>query len=470
MKKFCVLCFVIAASLFMVASAYTVGEAAVPNPTVTGPIPATAAPGDPSHNYPFFASQFDLAARGYVEEEYFIEGTANRYTIPVVNQVQGTATILDSAHPYKTRIVVRRPASPTKFTGTVLVEWTNVTNGWDMENTWFQIHEYILRSGHAWVGVSAQRIGVNYLKTWNSTRYGSLDVTNGGTINNDALSYDIFSQAVQAIRNPVGIDPLGGLVPEVVIATGHSQSASQLATYVNAIEPLARVISGFALHGSLGNRIRTDLVVPVWKVLSEFDVQGSEARVRRPDDQLFATWEVTGTSHNDHQSYGSRVFLERRDIGSAVEDALVSCTFQPVGSTVPFHYAMAAGLNHLIRWVKDGTPIPSAPPIEIQSFGPPTVLSRDSDGIALGGLRLSQVEVPIAVSVGTNSGPGTCSRWGYTIPFSATVLNSLYRNHGQYVSPVSQVTSENEQKGYILQKDAQQTIVDAAQSSIGQKK
>ena len=82
MKKFCVLCFVIAASLFMVASAYTVGEAAVPNPTVTGPIPATAAPGDPSHNYPFFASQFDLAARGYVEEEYFIEGTANRYTIP----------------------------------------------------------------------------------------------------------------------------------------------------------------------------------------------------------------------------------------------------------------------------------------------------------------------------------------------------------------------------------------------------
>ena len=459
MKKLFILCLMATASFFMVVNA---GEAAVPNPTVTGPIPATAAPGDPSHNYPFFASQFDLAARGYVEEEYFIEGTANRYTIVPLT----TATILNSGNPYKTRIVVRRPASPNKFTGIVLAEWTNVTNSFDMENTWFQIHEYVLRSGHAWVGVSAQRTGVNGtngLVNWNAARYGSLNISS------DALSYDIFSQAVQAIRNPVGIDPLGGLVPEVVIATGHSQSASQLSTYANSIQPLAQVVSAFALHGSLGNRIRTDLEVPVWKVLSEFDVRGSEARVRRPDDQMFVTWEVTGTSHNDRQSYGSRVFLQLRDRGVSADQSLV-CDHMPIGSTVPFHYVMGAGLDHLVRWVKDGTPIPSAPPIEVQSFGPPTVLARDSFGIALGGIRLSQVEVPIAVSVGTGTGPGTCSRWGYSDPFSDATLSSLYRNHGQYVSPVSQVTSENEQRGYILQKDAQQTIVDAAHSSIGKKK
>ena len=459
MKKLFILCLMVTASFFMVVNT---GQAAVPNPTVTGPILATAPPGDPSHNYPFFASQFDLAARGYVEEEYFIEGTANRYTIVPLT----TATILNSGNPYKTRIVVRRPASPNKFTGVVLAEWTNVTNGFDMENTWFQIHEYVLRSGHAWVGVSAQRTGVNGangLVNWNAARYGSLNISS------DALSYDIFSQAVQAIRNPVGIDPLGGLVPEVVIATGHSQSASQLSTYANSIQPLAQVVNAFALHGSLGNRIRTDLEVPVWKVLSEFDVQGSEARVRRPDDQMFVTWEVTGTSHNDRQSYGSRVFLQLRDRGVSADQSLV-CDHMPIGSTVPFHYVMGAGLDHLVRWVKDGTPIPSAPPIEVQSFGPPTVLARDSFGIALGGIRLSQVEVPIAVSVGTGTGPGTCSRWGYSDPFSDATLSSLYRNHGQYVSPVSQVTSENEQEGYILQKDAQQTIVDAAHSSIGKKK
>jgi hypothetical protein len=38
--------------------------------------------GDPSHNYPFFASDKDLATNGYVEEEFLIQGSANRYTTP----------------------------------------------------------------------------------------------------------------------------------------------------------------------------------------------------------------------------------------------------------------------------------------------------------------------------------------------------------------------------------------------------
>ena len=41
--------------------------AAVPTPEVTGPIAVTAPPGDPSHGYPFFASDDGLAADGYVE-------------------------------------------------------------------------------------------------------------------------------------------------------------------------------------------------------------------------------------------------------------------------------------------------------------------------------------------------------------------------------------------------------------------
>src|SRR3954449_8211342 len=79
--------------------------AAVPNPTVTGPIASTAVPGDASHNYVFFSSNHELAVAGYVEEEYFIEGTANTYNTPT----GATGTILTSNNPYKTRIVVRRP-------------------------------------------------------------------------------------------------------------------------------------------------------------------------------------------------------------------------------------------------------------------------------------------------------------------------------------------------------------------------
>ena len=89
----------------------------VPLPTVEGPVPAVT-PGDPSRNYPFIATAIDLASRGYVEEEYFISGTACRY-----NGIGlATATIRDCGFPYRTRIVVRRPINPKAFNGTVLAD------------------------------------------------------------------------------------------------------------------------------------------------------------------------------------------------------------------------------------------------------------------------------------------------------------------------------------------------------------
>src|SRR5262245_43419586 len=53
----------------------------LPAPVVAGPI-ASVAVGDASHDYPFYAAAVDLKARGYVEEEFFIEGNAVRYTTP----------------------------------------------------------------------------------------------------------------------------------------------------------------------------------------------------------------------------------------------------------------------------------------------------------------------------------------------------------------------------------------------------
>ena len=165
-----------------------------------------------------------LGTNGYIEQEFFIQGTANRYTTPSL----ATGSVIDSGHPYLTRMIVRRPADPKRFNGTVLVEWLNVTNGFDADNLWFFDWEHILREGYAWVGVSAQNVGVARLVSWNPTRYAGFDVTQGGTITGDALSYDIYSQAAQAIRNPIGVDPLGGLKPRLIISTGESQSASFL--------------------------------------------------------------------------------------------------------------------------------------------------------------------------------------------------------------------------------------------------
>lgn len=448
------------------ASSSRPGPAAVPNPVLSGPIPATAPLGDPSRSYPFFATNLDLARYGYMEQEYFIQGTANRYNTPAGQ----TGSVIDSGHPYKTRILIRRPISPAKFNGVVVVEWQNVTNNMDQEQTWYEINTHLLRAGYAYIAVSAQRAGVNFLRTWNPGRYGTLDVSQrdasgAETITDDALSYDIMSQAAQAIRHPGGADPLGGLKPRMVIAAGHSQSASRLATYVNSIQPLAHAFDAFMLYSSLGNQIRTDLEVPVWKILTEYDVEHYEGAAFRPDQGLFRTWEVTGTSHNDYRALVQRVALERRDIGTVQEDSL-QCG-EPPGTKTPMQYVMDAGLDELVRWVSGGTPMPSGPRLVFAS-GPPGPLARDQYGIALGGIRLSQVAVPIATSNGTNTGPGTCDRWGYTVPFGDAALAALYPSHGDYVSQVSQVTQQNQRDGFIDSQAAARTIRAASQSTIGQ--
>jgi hypothetical protein len=444
----------------------------VPNPTVSGPIASPDIPGAPTHNYPFFASNHDLPTHGFVEQEFYLQGMANRYNTPSLM----TGTIIDSGHPYLTRMLVRRPADPKQFNGTVLVEWLNVTNGFDADNTWFFSWEHILKEGYVWVGVSAQEVGVARLQTWNPTRYGSLDVTQGGTITGDDLSYDIFSQAGQAVRQPMGVDPLGGLKARRVIAIGESQSASRLATYINSINPLANEYDGFLVLSTLGNLIRADLSVPVWKMLTEYDVENSEASVRQPDTAQFRTWEVAGSSHVDQHLRRSREPLELRDFStsttaSSVEAILApQCAVPSIGTRVPTHYIVGHAYDLLVRWIANGVPPPSAPRIQITTFGAPgtpSVIARDSLGLALGGIRLSELAVPTALNVGVNSGPGACVRWGYSIQFDVDELDSLYPSHDSYVDQVVEVTKDNIRNNYIDADDGQRSILRAIYSDVG---
>lgn len=468
-----------AATLLFAAVGSDARAASVPNPVVSGPIAAPDTPGTLTHNYPFFASNHDLAKQGYVEQEYTIQGTANRYNITPTPLSEitplTTATIVDSNHPYLTRILVRRPADPKKFNGTVLVEWLNVTNGFDADNEWFFSWHHILAAGYAWVGVSAQEVGVARLQTWNPTRYGALNLTDGGTISGDALAFDIFSQAGQAIRSPSGVDPLGGLKMKHLIAIGESQSAAYLAAYVNAIDPLAQEYDGFVLLSTLADVFRTDLRVPVWKLLTEFDVENSEASIRQPDTSKFRTWEVAGSSHVDQYLRSSREPLELRDFStpttaSSAEAILApQCVIPSIGTRVPTHYVVGHAYDLMVGWL-EGTPPPSAPRIEIATFGSPgrpSVITRNSLGLALGGIQLSELAVPTAINVGVNSGPGACVRWGYSLPLSFATLEMLYNSHEAYVDQVINANRINVRSNFISAADARHSIVEAIHSDVG---
>ena len=504
-------CAFIAALALGTGASVLLGAAAAPVPTVTGPLAVTVSLGDSSHDYPYSATVDDLKKYGYVEEEFFFEGTANRYTTP-----QGaTGAVVDGNHPYKSRVIVRRPASAAAFNGTAIIEWNNVTPGHDLDIDWLQSHDYWMRSGYVWVGVSAQRVGVEALKIWNVRRYSSLDVTHGGTITNDDLSYDVFAQAAQAVRagagsNGVGL--LGGLRVQHLFATGHSQSASRLATYVNSVHPLAPTFDAVVVHGG-GGRIRDDHgTLKVWKLLSETDVLSNQAAVRQPDTASFRSWEVAGDSHVDQQFVASSRKLSARDgnpvapgmtpggargaapasggaapsptTGSAASGAPSASSVQrtaapsgamgttspcdrPPYSHVPFYHVMNAAFDHLQRWVKDGTLPPSAPPIDTSSVGPPAIVVRDARGNAQGGIRLAEQVVPTGVNTGQNSGPGFCRLNGSHTDFDATTIAALYPTHAAYVGAVKDAAEKNVKAGYILGPDADATIAAAEASTVG---
>ena len=425
----------------------------VSEPTALELIPETTLPGDMRRGYTFFGSMFDLAGSGYIEEEWFFDGVASRYETPP----REAAKIASQGHAFRSRIVVRRPARPENFNGTVLLEWQNVTAGYDLEALWAPSWRHVVRNGYVWVGVSAQRVGVAHLRDWSPARYGSLDVMGGGEITDDSLCYDVFSQAAQLCRRRLG--PLAPYGVDQVIALGASQSAGRLVAYFNSVVPLADpVINGLGLLVG-GAGVRRDLGIPIFIVLSETDVQ-RRASPTQPDPEGLRRWEIAGTSHSAYAGFSSRLVAANRDVGPT---GIPQCDKNPY-SRVPGYQVFNAAYDHLTSWAAGGPPPPEAPRIAFESEDPP-VIARNELGIAMGGIRLADVEVPTAVNTGSNSGPSFCRLYGSHDPLDADTLRKLYPSHDDYVEQVVRVTNANLRAGYITPADAAETRALAAAST-----
>lgn len=442
--------------------------AQVPWATISGPIPADKA-GSGTLNTIYSASAIELEDAGYVEQEYFIEGRANRYSD---SQLEN-ASIVDSDHRYKTRLIVRRPEA-SAFNGIVIVEWINVTGGPDKDIDWWQSGSHFIRNGYAYVVVSAQQMGIDTMKQWSDARYGSLDVTHDGMATRDELSYDIFSAVGKAIYrvgdSPANgeLDILNGLRAEQIIATGHSQSASRLATYLNSVHPLDPVYDGVMVHGG-GGRIRDDQPVKIFKIMAETDMP-RRAASPQPDTNTFRQWEVAGSSHVDipfEIEYGKVRNLRE---GLSLENVLPrdqGCDL-PTYSRVPFRDVMNAAFEHLVVWIRDDTAPPTAEPLKLKRMMPQVEFARDEYGNVLGGIRLADHVVATAKNTGMNNGSNRfCFLYGSHQPFDQATLNTLYPNHSSYVDAVREVVEKNVADGYILPLAAQQTIRAAQQSGIG---
>lgn len=477
----------------------TTTTTAAPAPAEPLPIPAATlteivAPGSPWAQ----TTSFDLAPLGYTQTEYVLAGTARSFTSEDTLSDDGRWSVVpDDEADYRTRVLVHRPADPADFNGTLIVEWFNVSGGLDAAPDWTMTHTELIREGYAWLGVSAQFLGVEgsgepgldvgfplHLKANNEARYGDLDHPG------DSYSYDIYTQAAQALLDPGAVDPLAGLDVEQTIAIGQSQSAFRLTTYLNAIDPVSQIFDGFLVH-SRGNGsarltesddgpampdrvfIRDDVRVPVLTFETETDIFLLDfIAARQPDTDMIRLWEAAGTSHSD--AYGVIQSIGPADLGDdpAIADLVVEASpipgiiecDTPINSG-PQHWLMKGAVHALDEWVATGTAPPEAPRLEVDDAGTAFVL--DDLGNVVGGIRSPWVDAPIAILSGDGqSGDSFCGLFGTTVPFDDATLADLYPDHDTYVAAVETSLATAVDAGYIRPADADLIRRSAAASDI----
>jgi hypothetical protein len=512
----------IAAAVPLFARAGTTRPAASSGPVLTITV---APPG--VHGFPFASSALNLRALGYIETEFDFAGTAQAYINTQPLGANGQWTVAPNpgvTAPYSSRLLVRRPADPAKFNGTVVVEWFNDSAGFDANSDWEYIYGELINEGYAWVGVTAQYVGATALQAWEAgepgDRYAS--ISHPG----DSFSYDIFSQAGLALVHPPsgGPQPLGALTGKIksVLAVGWSQSGFTLFTYVNAVQPLAQIYSGFVLHSAgygdplsvsgasfadssipappgvpatpnigvpLGD-IRTDQPVPVLAVEDEWtsiNLYEGVTLHNEADTATFRLWEIAGMTHFDPIIGGYADILKSLP---ATPDPFAGCTVPPPNTGIPGSYALRGAIHALDEWSRSGVPPTGAPRFSLKQYpvsGYAFIYRDPSTYIALGGIRYPTVAAPIATITGArpplalaNCAPqaGAYDPWdGDSDPWDGQpgldpsptpepVLSTRYPTHADYVNQVSSSAAAAVAAGFMRPADAAAAIAQAQASSV----
>lgn len=474
---------------------------------IEGPIPAS----DTSH--PFLAAAFqevpvDLKASGYIEREYFLRGRANVYQYGKGRRVE----IRSVGVSYVNRVIVRLPANPARFNGRVLVELLNPSLGVDLSDLWALSHGYLMHEGYGYVGITSKPVNVAALKRYDPRRYTSMAWPNplpGAAAciaphpvapmtghsrpeTEDGLIWDMLTQLAALLRSREASNPLGRPA-SYLYAFGYSQTGGYVGTYATDFQPHERLpggkppFDGFIQGGSAGpgrlNQCSETLAnddphslirsaTPFIRLTTMTDYirigpfenwHDRRADSDAPDDR-FRLYEVAGAAHV--------TLASRRFAPSAAEylRAGISNPYdcvEPVATDFPLDQAFNMAIEALDGWARLGRAPPHAPRLAVDRErhpdGEPVL---DSDGNALGGLRLPAIEVPVAVYTGRSTGrdlrhAASCRNEGHKIAFTPARLRQFYPGRADYVAKVERSVARAMQARWLTAWDGARIVAQA---------
>ena len=202
-----------------------------------------------------------LTKYGYVEREYLMRGNANVYGWVAASDFY---TRVLRGGPYATRVLVRRPARMSTWSGRVVVELMNTSAGYDWTAIWSALWESAVSRHDVYVGITAKPAVFPGMQQFDAERYAGLAMPNplpadqqaGGTVPGAAdydpnysrlyengLVWDIATQAGRLLKSASPQNPLGRPA-RLVILSGESQQGNCLVTYYKWFTPAAYLRSG----------------------------------------------------------------------------------------------------------------------------------------------------------------------------------------------------------------------------------
>jgi len=423
-------------------------------------IPVTEA----SHPFATAVNACAFEQNGYLEDEYFLTGTANIYE----EDPMGKLSVSTPDAPYVNRILVRRPADVSKFSGNVLIEVLNSSARYDIDRVWMLTWKKIVRDGDIYIGITSKGHAVDALKRFDAERYDAISwanptperpaPANGGFDYMKeyelGLFWDMMVDFAKVLRTDSPMNPIAEYGKNWLYLSGWSQSGSYLARMINTFAykpencangPLFdgylntgsgagnKAINSYAAGGRFGFGGRPSgasllcAKEPVIAVNTESENRNTfwYGDFDEPNCK-FRTWQIPCSSHDTEYTLLSYYDAMMDDMKKA--DTIQSWEGyigEPMNT--PYEPIFCAALQALFNWAREGIPAPHAPKIETEMTYEPTdktgslVANRkDAFGNSLGGIRYPTADCPTATyqSYSDRKDGGIQMMFGQCVPFA----------------------------------------------------
>lgn len=431
----------------------------------------------------------DLDKYGYIEEEFYLQGVAPTITASGQNLFEA---------PYTTRILVRRPADPARFNGTVVIE----PFSWFGERGagWILTRDYLLRRGYAYVGYTlnvnqppvdpkfiaatpaaeaeaiaqyGRIVNFEFMRRFDYARYAPLGsyydprhFTRGeGPDPFTPQSQGIAAQLALLLKTPAVQSPLAGFAVRRVYVNSWAVTAQVWMDYLDqgrhqqwrmpdATPLIDAYMTGRMAYGEVGGdviRLPRQMPdgVPFVTVYSQselmHDVLEGISLPPDTDSPQVRYYEVTGMPHLRQADLGTE-HSERlaADLGRGDDPRCRTLYDEPVELVV------SALLDGMDQWVRDDKPMPKAPRVAREG----KAAARDPvTGNLQGGVRPPWVQVPSATYL-TEQETGCGLIYDTKVAYSKDLLGQRYGSFSNYQQQFEDAKGLSIKEGYLLPEDA----------------